>query len=120
MVKLQPLICQQCGGAIDRNTMKCPYCETQYERKGDGVELRYVVEKPGIHTIRAMVKVDDMILNHSPERATKFVMDRMRHQIADGLLNYMKMVTEMEHSPMERCHIIRGEIRVVDPMFSDY
>lgn len=122
MVRLQaePLICQQCGGAIDRKTMKCPYCETQYERKYDGVAIRHVVEKPGIHTIRAMVKVDDRMLYQSPEGATRFVMDRMRNQIADALLNYMKMFTEMEHNHMEQCHIIRGEIRVVDPTFTDY
>lgn len=29
-VDVQPLICERCGGQIDRHTMVCPYCDTQY------------------------------------------------------------------------------------------
>lgn len=118
MVEMKPLTCQNCGGAIDRKTMKCPFCDTQYERKDDGLAIRYVVEKPGTHVIRAMVKVDDMMMAQSPEAATRFVMDKMRYNVADSLLNYMKLTTE--RSPHEMCHIIRGEIRVVDPTFTEY
>ena len=26
----EPLICKYCGGKIDRKTMKCIYCDTEY------------------------------------------------------------------------------------------
>lgn len=28
--KLRPLICERCGGTIDRESMICPYCDTEY------------------------------------------------------------------------------------------
>lgn len=27
---LSPLICERCGGTIDRESMICPYCDTEY------------------------------------------------------------------------------------------
>ena len=30
MNELKPLICQCCGGRIDRHTMMCPYCGAHY------------------------------------------------------------------------------------------
>lgn len=118
MIELKPLTCQNCGAQIDRRTMKCPYCDTQYERKHDGGIVQFVVERPGVHRIRAEVRIADEVTHHYPEQATKMAMDKMRHQIADGLLDYLTICTE--HNPMGMYQIIRGEVRVVDPTFSDY
>ena len=53
LIEVKPLTCERCGGAIDRKTMRCPYCDTQYERKNNGVTVNYVVEQPGTHRLRA-------------------------------------------------------------------
>ena len=29
--KLVPLVCERCGGSIDKTTLKCEHCGTQYE-----------------------------------------------------------------------------------------
>lgn len=117
MVELKPLICTQCGAQIDRKTMRCPYCDTQYEKKHDGMPINFVVERPGVHRIRAEVRVADEMARYDPEGATRYVMDRLRFGIADGLLDYMKVVTSKEFDPMNMCQIIRGEVRVLDPTF---
>lgn len=114
--EIKPLICERCGGQIDRKTMKCPYCDTQYERKNNGVTVRYVADRVGIHTIRADVRVDNFRLQRDPEGATEYALDRLRQEIADGLLAYMKIATQKDF--LEQCEIIRGEIRVVDPTFT--
>ena len=31
--KLVPLICERCGGTINKETYKCEHCNTQYEWK---------------------------------------------------------------------------------------
>ena len=31
-MKMENMICKQCGGALDEN-LKCPYCGTRYEKK---------------------------------------------------------------------------------------
>ena len=38
--RYEPLICSRCGGQIDRDTMKCLYCLTEYEKpKKDTVKV---------------------------------------------------------------------------------
>lgn len=118
MTELKPLVCEKCGGAIDRRTMKCPYCDTQYEHKNNGVTVQYVVDRPGVHTLRACVRVDNFRLHRDPELATEYTINKLRQEIADGLLAYMKISTEKDF--LNQCEIIRGEIRVVDPAFSTY
>lgn len=117
MVELKPLSCKNCGGQIDRATMKCPYCDTQYERTCNDVQIKFAVERPGVHVIRAAVKIDEMAL-HYPKEASDFVMGKLRESIADGLMEYMKICTTRDERSF--CQIIRGEVRVVDPTFTDY
>lgn len=118
MVEIKPMVCERCGGDIDRKTMRCQYCGTQYERKHEGTQINYVVERPGIHRLRAEVRIADEMTRRDPEMATKIATDRLRNGIADGLLDYMKISTEI--NPMSMCQIIRGEVRVVDPTFGNY
>ena len=118
MTELKPLICQNCGGAINRQTMKCPYCDTQYEKKNNGITLNYVVEKPGTHRLRAEVRVAKEMREHNPERLTAYVLEKMRHEIADGLLAYMRITTSDD--PANFCQIIRGEVKVIEPSWGDY
>lgn len=119
-IEIKPLVCEQCGGQIDRKTMKCPYCDTQYERKNNGVTVNYVVDRPGVHTLRAEVRVDEHMMLRYPEDATAYAMDRLRQEIADGLLAYMKISTSKDFSIFNNCEIIRGEVRVIDPTFTHY
>ena len=118
-IKVKPLVCTNCGGHIDRSTMKCPFCDTQYHRQRDEVTVNYIVDRPGTHRLRATIRVDDQMALHDPEAASNYVLNRLRHEIADGLLAYMKIETQKDFDPFSRCQIIRGEVRVLDPSF-DY
>lgn len=86
MIEPKPLICQSCGAPINRQTLKCDYCGTEYERENNGVMINYVVERPGIHKINAKVSLNDEIILHTPEAAQEFVLRKMRDEIAEGLL----------------------------------
>lgn len=33
--QIHPLICERCGGTIDRDSMRCPYCDTAYKSGGE-------------------------------------------------------------------------------------
>lgn len=109
----KPLICQCCGGHIDRRSMKCPYCDTQYEKKFGDTPVTFTVERPGVHHIGAMVRLDECAVRQDPEGATKFAMDRLRNGIADGLLEYMRISTSQDYSTF--CRIIRADVRVLGP-----
>ena len=118
MTELKPLVCEKCGGSVNRKTMRCRYCDTEYAYDNNGMQMRFVVEKPGTNVIKATVKVDRGMVLNAPERATAYALDKMRHQVADGLLAFMKISTEFD--PREMCEVIRGEVRVIDPMFTNY
>lgn len=110
MFEPKPLLCQSCGGQIDRVTRKCPYCGTQYELP-EGIKI--VVDRPGVHKIRCEARVINEMMRSSPEEATEMTLRQMRSQVADGLLAYMRFVTEED--PMTMCQIIRGEVSVLEP-----
>lgn len=120
LLEFKPLICERCGGTIDRKTMRCPYCGTEYIRENNGDQIRIVVDRPGVQKISTQVRVDMDMMADSPEGARAYVLDRMRHEVADALLAFMKISTAEDYSPLSRCQIIRGEIRVIDPTFTDY
>ena len=40
---LSPLICERCGGTIDRESMICPYCDTAYKQKRAQLERHYIM-----------------------------------------------------------------------------
>ena len=118
MFEMKAMRCQNCGANINRRTMRCDYCGTEYESPNDRIKI--VLDRPGVSTIRCETKVDMMHMRHSPESAREYVLRDMRQQIADGLLAYMKMTTSESYDPLNCCQIIRGEVRVLDPYFDHY
>lgn len=116
-MELQTMTCKNCGANINRRTLRCDYCGTEYEHPNDRIKI--VTIRPGVHTIRCQTKVDMEMMRHSTEGAKEHVLRDMREQIADGLLAFMKMTTSECHDQRSHCQIIRGEVRVVDPSF-DY
>lgn len=117
MFEPKAMTCQNCGANINRITLRCDFCGTEYESHNDRIKI--VLDRPGVHRIRCQTKVDMECMRHSPEKVRDYVLRDMREQIADGLLAYMKMTTSECYDPMSLCQIIRGEVRVVDPSF-DY
>lgn len=115
---LQPYICKCCGGRINVAKMKCEYCDTAYEDKSlKRLVVRQV--RPGETVIRAEVALDKWGIAHNPEGARDYALRNLRDQIADGLLGFMKIATSTDYSFRGEAEIIRGEVRVIDPMFDD-
>lgn len=115
MNDLKPFVCQQCGAPINRQTMTCEYCGTQYRRERDEVMVHYTVQRPGVHVLKVQTAVPDDLAAHNPEAATEYAMRKLRDHLAESLLAYMKL--DVEKDTFRYAQIIRGEIRVVDPMF---
>lgn len=56
MDTLKAMTCKNCGANIDRRTMRCDYCGTEYESSNERIKI--IVDRPGIHTIRCETRVD--------------------------------------------------------------
>lgn len=118
---LRPYICKQCGGTINLATLKCEYCGTPY--KDESLKrITISTRVPGEASLRAEVRIDRYSMERDPEGARDYALRELRNQLADGLLAYMKITTSTDYSAryLEQTDIIRGEVRVVDPMFSGY
>lgn len=118
---LKPYICECCGGRIDLTKMKCEYCDTPY-RNESLKDIRFIQVRPGEHTIRAEVAVNYDDMKFDPEGVRNYTLHELRNQLADGLLDFMKIETSegYDRGLFERTQIIRGEVRVVDPVFDRY
>lgn len=118
---LRPYICKQCGGTINPATLKCEYCGTPYH---DESLRRITISQvaPGEAKLRAEVRINRYSMTQDPERVRDYALKELRNQLADGLLAYMKITTTTDFSAkyFEQTEIIRGEVRVVDPMFEEY
>lgn len=115
---LRPYVCKCCGGAIDISTMKCSYCGIAYE-DASLQRIQITTVTPGQHTIRAQVQISRAMMVHGQESSIRdYTLRELREQIADGLLGYMKITANQD--PHTQCEIIRGEVRVLDPVFSSY
>jgi hypothetical protein len=58
----------------------------------------------------------------TPNEVRDYALKELRNQLADGLLAYMKITTSTDFSAkyLEQTEIIRGEVRVINPMFEGY
>lgn len=115
---LKPYICERCGAPINVSTMKCDYCGTKYHN--DALkEICIKTVRPGEHAIFSQVRMPrEVLIRGNPEYARDYCLSKLREQIADGLLGYLKIETSRDFT--DDCEIIRGEVRVIDPMFSTY
>ena len=109
----KPLVCSNCGGTIDRATMKCPYCDTQYQSPNDMIHI--VMDRPGTYKIRCKARIDRECMLRQPELARDRVLSEMRKQIADELLGFMKFMTSEEYDPLSMCQMVCGEVTVLEP-----
>lgn len=116
--ELVAMTCKNCGANVNRRTMKCDFCGTEYTHPNE--RIKFIVDRPGMQTIRCETRVDMEHMRDSPEGARAYVLEDMRQQLADGLLAFMKITTKDDYSggPFGSCQIIRGEVRVVDPSFN--
>ena len=114
MRKVEQLKCECCGGIIDRRTMKCPYCDTQYERDGDDLiksPLRIEQIPTGVQTYYAAVKIGlDMLSN--PETAQRVIRDQLAKSLAKVVAENMEV--EVERSHYDFSNIYKGRIRIVE------
>lgn len=114
MVKNNPLICDCCGGKINRTTMKCEYCDTKY-RLPEGarpIEIRCV--RPGEQTLATSFSIDRHALKEDGPRLMEYVAHEMAFKLAEGLLPYCEFYSD--YSPYNDRVRIMAECRVIEPV----
>ena len=121
LVEVKEPVCVNCGGEIDRNTMCCHYCGTQYEREHKEKQTTPIYERKqiiteyegrGVKRLVASVRLDclsRMVADTEEER----VKDMLCKALAKGLRDYMRI--NVMDDPASFSKIANGTIMVVDP-----
>jgi hypothetical protein len=108
-------ICQCCGGTINRDTMKCEYCGTEYEKNDDQVRLRIETFQNPVETLACQVGItDEDMIALGPEEASKLAMQKMCRQLSECLAPFINM--RVEHDPCTRIHHLEGRLKIVRPV----
>ena len=103
--------CPNCGAPITGRI--CSYCGTKFEIENNIVQ---VISGPQACTIEAKVAVPfDSRRYMSEEDITKFTLNELKNQLAEGLTGCFKL--ETMDNPLDMCTIVRGRIRVMPPDF---
>lgn len=75
--------CKYCGGYVNPATMKCEYCDTQYEFP----KLEVLTIKPGVQTLCTKMSVDNNLAQYyNKKEYDEFIKQRL----AEGFLSFIK------------------------------
>ena len=116
-------ICECCGGKINRATMTCEYCGTQYKEdpRRDGIIKVETFRNP-IHTYTKLARIPKeeiqrmstvMGAEAATRRVTDYVMREMTQQFAECIMQDMSM--EYYNDRATNQYVARGTIKVVSP-----
>lgn len=108
-------ICECCGGKINRATMTCEYCGTQYKEDlvNDAVIRIETFHNP-VETLRASVIVpDEQMRLMGANDASEWVVRQLAHKFSEHIAKYM--VLENRFEPCERQHFVTATVKMVIP-----
>lgn len=114
-MKLQPLTCKNCGGAINRATYICEYCGTAYENRSG---IPYIIEtqqKP-CKVLQMQTTIPEELLRSDylpKEYIVNQAMGNIRDQLAKALEDYLRVEMTYDHRTMRQ--IITAQVRVIEP-----
>lgn len=106
-------ICTCCGGRINRATMTCEYCGTQYK-----YEFEQVMRIETYHNPVTTIMGGCVIPRHEAhcigaENMAEMAMSRIQGEIAAALTDVMRY--DIEFDPQIMAYRVRGQMRAVIP-----
>lgn len=118
MSKLIPLICERCGGQIDRATYTCASCGTQYEldRSGDLVVFHCDRRTRALGG-RLLIGFEDLEYC-DPSVVLESAVKRLTSQLAEKILPFMEIESEIDKKT--NALSLTGRCRIVEPATNVY
>ena len=107
-------VCDCCGAPIDRHSMKCSYCGTQYKLENNNLIRIKTFHNP-IQTFAAKVAMDPYLLTElGPKEASEVAMNQLVNELSKCIAPMMEVYSEFD--PGYCRHIVNGRIKVVQPV----
>lgn len=106
---LKALVCTQCGGQIDRETLTCKHCGTAYTMDRKNTLIIQEMD-PNETMIGASAVIDPEHLSHFGNVVIEDSIEQLTYNLASQLVPFMEVQTEvdLDHRLLE----LYGRIRV--------
>lgn len=112
MNDIKPLICPQCGGHINRATLKCEYCETEF--RVDEKIHHLVIERHGVHVLQSQITLADEYVHFlGAQEASEIALRQLSSQMAEAIMPVIEVQTW--NDPCINSTVVKGRLRVIDP-----
>lgn len=106
---LKALVCTQCGGLIDRNTLVCSYCGTAYTMERQNTLVIKEIN-PNEVILGASATIDPEHLSHFGNIVIEDSIEQLTYNLASQLVPFMEVQTEVDLD--RRLLELYGRIRV--------
>lgn len=113
-MKLEKLVCQCCGGTINRVTMSCEYCGTKYLMKDNTPTIRIETFKNPIREVCTKTIIPDYMINKmSNETFHEHVVKQAVNNLAESIADCVNFDTE--YDPGNMSYTVHASLKVVVP-----
>ena len=114
MSNLRKLICDNCGGHIDKYSLTCLSCGTQYQKEEQYPEvLRIVTERARTELLQCSVLIPDEFLYLDDKQAIEYAVNEMSRRFSTKLLPFIELEMSKRIATCETA--LDGRLRVVYP-----
>lgn len=107
------LICDCCGGTINRATMRCEYCETEYDRKDIPVAGIVEYRRPGEQHLRSTFSIDRRVLKEEGAPLMEYCLRNMADKMAEQLMPFCEF--DSMYEPEYDRIMLSARLKVIEP-----
>ena len=105
-------ICECCGGKVNRATMTCEYCGTQYKEEANNL-IRFETYRNPVQKLCVTTSFPEEAFKERPKEMAEYAIRHTAMKFAECIAPYMVM--ETEYAPEYHQRRIYGQIRIVVP-----
>ncbi len=106
-------ICSCCGGKVNRVTMTCEYCGTQYKEENNNL-IRLETFRNPVQTLAAKFQISHEHILQDPKMISEYAIKRLANNFADVIAPYMDVYHS--YDPCTKTHSLDARIKVVIPI----
>jgi hypothetical protein len=117
---MEKLVCECCGGIINRSTMTCEFCGTQYKKSEyECAPIRIETYRNPVQTLSYDMDITDMVEHGlSSKDIAEITVKTMCNKLSEQIAPYVKMRQEevfSENYPFRRI-VVRGDLKLIQPV----
>lgn len=111
---MKALICECCGGRIDRVTMLCQMCGTAYKLDEYEHPIRIIEYSTKVETLACKVTIPRYLVEGmGKNEAMEMTLKKMAHNMAEKIMPLIEF--SHEYDPLHQDFITYGVLRVANP-----